>query len=534
MRLRLNENQLTKDSLMIGEEILLGINVIKGIYKLNDYGSLWNKATTTQLSNEINKATALDGLKKQDYMLPGLELLFNKQQLADLNSKDRVELELALTESLLRLNYHLRFGKVEPVSLDSNWNYGKRLDFKNPMEALYQAIKNQTIKTLLNNQRPKHPYYHKLRKVLTHYREVKAAGGWDTIEQGPTIKLKHESKRILQVRNRLIKTDNILAKSITEESASIYNENLQQAIIRFQKKHTLDTDGKIGKKTLNALNKSVSERIDQVRVNLERLRWIMHEVEDEFLIVDIPGFEVILVKNGKREWQGKIQVGKAFTATPVFKGKLEYLEFNPTWTIPPSIIKRTVFPGLKKDASYLNKKGYLLLDFKGNKIDPLSVDWENVTHFPYIVRQPAGKDNALGQVKFIFPNPHFVFLHDTNHRELFSRNTRTFSSGCLRVEKPFELSEQLLKTTKGWNRKKIDQLVTSGKTQRIHPKDKISILITYTTVGMDENNKVRFKPDIYKRDNRVLAGLNGKVRIATDVQKALKKYITDSKNMDLN
>ena len=524
MKLRLNGDQQTKNSLTIDGENLLGVNAIKRIYQLNDYGPLWNEETSKQLFSEINEAVALDGLRKQDYTLPGIESMINGQQLIDLDTKNRVERELALTESFLRLNYHLRFGKVDPVSLDSNWNYSKRLDFKDPITALYQAIKDQSVKTLLDNERPAHPYYHKLRKVLTHYRKLEAAGDWKPIESGPTIKLDQEGKRVIQVRERLIKTDDLLAKSSTDELSPLYNKNLQQAVIRFQKQHSLDADGKVGKNTLNALNMSVADRIDQIRVNLERLRWVMHEIGDDFLLVDIPGFEAFLIKDGQREWQGKIQVGKAFTATPVFKGKLEYLEFNPTWTIPPGIIKRTILPGLRKDPEYLDKKGDLLLDLNGKKINPHAVKWKKIKGFPYMVRQPAGKDNALGLVKFIFPNPHFVFLHDTNHRQLFDRTTRKFSAGCIRVENPFELSEKLLMTTQGWNRKDIDQLVASGKTKRVHPKDKISVLITYTTVGMGEQGKALFKPDIYNRDSAVLAGLNGQIKVANDVRKALKKF----------
>jgi murein L,D-transpeptidase YcbB/YkuD len=479
---------------------------------------------STQLLNGINGAVALDGLRKQDYMLPGLKSLVNGQQLIKLDTKDRVERELALTESLLRLNYHLRFGKVDPVSLDSNWNYGKRLNFKNPMVALYQAIKNQNIKTLLDGQRPAHTYYHKLQKVLAHYRKFEAAGGWKPVKSGSTIKLGHKGERVIQVRERLMKTDDLLSKSTTDQLSPLYNKNLQQAVIRFQKQQSLDADGKVGKNTLKALNKSVADGVNQIRVNLERLRWVMQNLEDNFLLVDIPGFEAILIKDGQRKWQGKIQVGKAFSATPVFKGKLEYLEFNPTWTVPPSIIKRKILPGLRKDPGYLNKKGYLLLGFNGKKINPYSIDWKKIKRFPYIVRQPAGKNNALGQVKFIFPNPHFVFLHDTNHRELFARNPRTFSAGCIRVEKPFELAEQLLMTIQGWDRKNIDQLVASGKTKRAYPKDKIPVLITYTTVGMDEQGKARFKPDIYNRDGAVLVGLDGQIKIAKDVRKALKKF----------
>ncbi len=527
MQLRLNGFQQANTSLMVAGEKLLAANAISRMFQLNNYGSLWNEEASKQLLNGISESVALDGLRKQDYMLPGLESLLNGQGLEDLDSKQRIELELALTESLLRLNYHLRFGKVEAVSLDSNWNYGKRLDFKDPMVALFQAIKAQNIKTLLDEQRPTHNYYHKLRKILAQYKEYERAGGWKPVASGATIKPGQEGPRIIQVRERLIKTDDLLAKSVDETLSPIYDDKLQQAVIRFQKQQSLDTDGKVGKNTLKSLNVTATARVNQIRVNLERLRWIMHEIEDDFLLVDIPGFEVILIKDGQRQWQGKIQVGKAFSATPVFKGKLDYLEFNPTWTVPPSIIKRTILPGLLKDSGYLGKKGYLLLDFDGNKIDPHSIEWDKIKGFPYMVRQPAGKNNALGQVKFIFPNPHFVFLHDTNHRELFARNTRTFSAGCIRVENPFELSEQLLMTTPDWNRKNIDQLVASGQTKRIHPKDKVSVLITYTTVGMDKEGKALFKPDIYHRDNAVLAGLNGKMKIAKDVRKALKKFISD-------
>lgn len=410
MKLRLNIGQQTKNNLDIDGEKLLGVNAIKRMYLLNDYGPLWNEGTSKQLFSEINEAVALDGLQKQDYILPGIESLIKGQQLKELKTKDLVERELALTESLLRLNYHLRFGKVDPESLDSNWNYSKRLDFEDPVAALYQSIKDQKVKNLLDKERPAHPYYHKLRKVLTHYREIGAAGGWKPIESGSTIKLDQEGSRVIQVRKRLIKTDDLLAKSSTDELSPLYDQNLQQAVIRFQKQHSLDTDGKVGKNTLIALNMSVTDRIDQIRVNLERLRWVMHEIGDDFLLVDIPGFEAFLIKDGQLVWQEKIQVGKAFTATPVFKGKLKYLEFNPTWTIPPGIIRRSILPGLQKDSGYLDKKGYLLLDFKGNKVNAHSIDWKKVKGFPCMVRQPAGKNNALGLVKFIFPNSHFVFL----------------------------------------------------------------------------------------------------------------------------
>jgi len=523
MKLRLKEGQKTRASLSIDGKKLFGVNAINSLYETNNYASLWNETAGEQLLTEINQAVLFDGLVRDDYMLPGIEAMVKGQELSDLDTKQRVERELELTESFLRLNYHLRFGKVNPEAIDSNWNYEKRLDFKDPVEDLSRAIKDKKIKALLAKERPAHSHYHKLRGILAEYRKLETAGGWKAIDSGPTIKLGQQGKRITQVRERLIKTDELFAKTGVKELALPYNENLQQAIIRFQKQHSLDTDGKVGKNTLNALNLSVADRIDQIRLNLERLRWVMHELDDKFILVDIPGFKVILINNGKFEWQGKIQVGRAYTATPIFKGKLKYLEFNPTWTIPPGIIKRSILPGLKKDSDYLAKKGFLLLDLKGKELNPKSIDWNAIKGFPYMVRQPAGKNNALGLVKFIFPNSHFVFLHDTNHRELFDRNTRTFSAGCIRVENPFEFATHLLEKTPGWNRKNIDELVASGETKRINPKDSIDVLITYTTVGVDQHDNVVFKQDIYNRDKAVLAALNGKIKVAKDVKKALQK-----------
>ena len=205
----------------------------------------------------------------------------------------------------------------------------------------------------------------------------------------------------------------------TGELSPLFDEKLADAVERFQKRHGLDTDRAVGKNTLAALNISVEAKIDQIRVALERQRWYLHEAIGEFMVVDIAGFKVYWVKEGKIIWQEDVQVGKKYTHTPIFKDRIRYIEFNPTWTIPPGIMRRTILPNLKKDPDYLNKKGYLLLKQDGTQVDPATVDWASITSMPYIVRQPPGKNNALGLVKFMFPNKHAVYLHDTNHKELF-------------------------------------------------------------------------------------------------------------------
>ncbi|TNF91900.1 MAG: hypothetical protein EP297_14710 [Gammaproteobacteria bacterium] len=290
------------------------------------------------------------------------------------------------------------------------------------------------------------------------------------------------------------------------------DDKLAKAVERFQQRHGLDADGAVGKNTLAELNTPVEKRINQIRVALERQRWYLHEAKGEFLAVDIAGFQAYWIKDEKVIWEEIVQVGKSYTNTPVFKDRIRYLEFNPTWTIPPGIMRRTILPNLKKDPEYLDKKGYLLLTQDGKPVDASTIDWGSIDRMPYIVRQPPGKDNALGLVKFMFPNKHAVYLHDTNHRELFDRTQRTTSSGCVRVDNPFDLAERLLDGQDDWDREKIDQVIASGKTTRVNLDKPVRIIIAYNTVYADQES-VHFKQDVYKRDSAVLKGLNGKFRL---------------------
>jgi murein L,D-transpeptidase YcbB/YkuD len=307
------------------------------------------------------------------------------------------------------------------------------------------------------------------------------------------------------LRARLAVTEDLRDDSSVDPE--LFDPRLETAVKGFQQRHGLQADGVVGPATLAALNVPVAERIAQIRVNLERQRWIMHEAYDEFLVVDIAGFQVYWIKDNEIIWQEQVQVGKEYTQTPVFKDRIRYLDFNPTWTIPPGILKRSILPKLKKNPNYLEQQGYLLLTQDGKAVDPATVNWQTLKGFPYIVRQPPGPNNALGLVKFMFPNPHYVFLHDTNHRELFDQTRRSFSSGCVRVRNPFDLAERLLAGQADWDRARIEQVVASGKTTRVNLKRPLRILIAYNT-AMATPDQVYFKPDIYQRDAPVLTALN--------------------------
>jgi len=272
----------------------------------------------------------------------------------------------------------------------------------------------------------------------------------------------------------------------------------------------------VGKNTLAALNIPVEDRINQIRVNMERLRWIYHGIPDNFYGVDLAAFEIFY---NNSNWLSPVQIGKTYHQTPVFHDVIRIVEINPTWTVPRSITRRELAPGLLQNPQeYLNTKNMELLTPGGEVVDPASVNWASISaqDFPYMLRQRSGPDNALGRIKFLFPNKHAVYLHDTPSRSLFEHPQRAFSHGCIRVEKPLELGVRLLQPNGSeWTLERIQQIIDSGKTTRIKLKKPVPILILYMTATIprgDSRGPVQFRTDIYKRDTKVLKALDGLVK----------------------
>jgi murein L,D-transpeptidase YcbB/YkuD len=262
------------------------------------------------------------------------------------------------------------------------------------------------------------------------------------------------------------------------------------------------------------MNIPVTTRIDQLRTSLERLRWVNQAANETLVAVNIAGYRAFYLKEGKLEWDTRVMVGKSYRKTPVFTGQIAYLEFNPTWTIPPGILRNDTLPAIKRDPNYLAAHEIEVIDRGGKIIDPATVDWTKYTKgAPYTFRQKPGPHNSLGIVKFIFPNEHFVFLHDTPHRELFVHPDRAFSSGCVRVQNPLELAELVLDDAEKYPRSKLDEIVDSRKTQRINVRPKMPVYILYLTASFESGGQPRFFKDVYNRDPKVLAALNGPVTI---------------------
>lgn len=450
-----------------------------------------------------------EGLDPADYNYTELGVLLDQYRADREDNSLRAELDVLLTESLSRYGYHLIFGKVDPADLDENWNWSRSADGRDPVAVIQQAIDSESIETFIDEYLDRGHIYHRAKAILAEYRALKEQGGWPQVRPGPTLKVGMNDERIPMVRKRLSITGDL---PISEAGGNrAFDEVLERGVAQFQYRHNLDQDGAIGPQTLATMNVTADQRIDQIRVNLERIRWIFRDIEDEFVVTNIAAFKTVLVHDREIVWSARSQVGRYYRQTPVFKGQMKYLQFNPTWTVPPGILSKDILPRVQEDPAYLATKNMDLIDRDGNKVDPVSVDWSQYRAGrlpPYQFVQRPGPTNALGRVKFIFPNPHFVFLHDTPSKSLFDRTERTFSSGCIRVENPFEFAEVLLDDADKWNPDTIQELLDSEKPKTVFLKEPMTVMLLYSTIGLADEKLVRFYKDIYQRDGRVLRSLN--------------------------
>lgn len=506
----------------IGGTTISSVHLIPRLYEARSFRPLWTHPRNIDELIGLVEGSFDEGLDPEDYHLSTLRSLIAERERNDVPAV-QAALDMVLTDSLARLGYHLWFGKVNPEALDSNWNLRRDLDDRDPVELMQAAISSPSLRAYIEELIPREPIYRRLKVALAEYRGYQARGGWPSVPSGPTLKPGMTDVRVTTLRERLRATSQLDAQPAS--SPQLFDPQLEQAVKSFQELHRLDTDGAVGPATLEALNVSVEERIDQIRVNLERTRWVHQSVTDNFVVVNIAGFRVWLLRDGVPIWTTRAQVGKPYRMTPVFTAKMKYLVFNPTWTVPPGILSKDILPKLKKDAGYLASKHMNVIDSSGKVIDPSSLDFSSYSGrgFPYQIRQEPGPWNALGQIKFIFPNSHFVFLHDTPSKALFERRDRSFSSGCIRTENPLELAELLLDDPEEWNQGTIQEVLDTKKTRNVNLAEPVPVLVLYWTVFAEKDGKLRFLRDIYERDGRILKELDGdfELNLPKDLQESL-------------
>jgi murein L,D-transpeptidase YcbB/YkuD len=491
---------------VIDGEVVASLRVLPALYEQRNYARVWTRPDSVNQLFDTLDSIDEDGLDASDYHTPALTAL--RRQIGENTTANPAlvaKFDILLTDSLIRLGYHLLVGKVDPVELDNNWNMEHTVGDLDTTLALAQAIDEGSISELVDRLRPQAPIYANLKAALVHYRDIRQTGGWEPVPSGPTLKPGMTDARIAALRKRLAATGDLPTADLTSTS---FDESVEVGVKIFQRQHGLEADGLVGKTTLATMNVPVEARIDQIRVNLERARWVLHNLPDEYVLTDITGFRVKYVRDGEAIWESRAQVGKPYRKTPVFRAEITYLDINPTWTVPPTILYQDIIPKLRKDPDYLNKKDMQVLEFSGEPVDASTIDWSKYSNgrFPYMIRQNPGPQNALGRIKFMFPNKHAVYLHDTPNKSLFGRTGRAFSSGCIRVENPYDFAELLLKSDQ-WNKASILKVVDSKKTTSVPLPSPVTVILLYWTANADADGHVVFRQDIYNRDGLILTGL---------------------------
>jgi murein L,D-transpeptidase YcbB/YkuD len=478
-------------------------NRLKRFYAAREYQPVWTKRPmVAELVSSIERVTD-DGLDPADYHIKEIRAFFvTPPSTPDLE----VHYDLLLSDAFLTLANHLRYGKVDPVLLDPNWNITD-VHKRTALELrLQQALVAERVASVLEELRPQHPGYNELKKELARYRNIAKEGGWSVLPNGVELKEGVTDSRIPEFRKRLQATGELSLTSA--DTSQVYSKEMVEAVKHFQKRNGVYIDGVLGASTLKNMNIPVERRIEQICINLERCRWFLNDLEPTCVVVNIAEFSLHYYEHGHKRWDTRVIVGQPYRKTPVFKADMQYIIFNPRWVVPPTILAKDVLPAIKKNRSYLNKKKLKVIDRDGQEVNPVTLDWSHFTagNFPYRLQQTSGDHGSLGRIKFLLPNRYTVYLHDTPTKDLFAKTTRTFSSGCIRVENPQELARLVLLDSVKWSRSKISAAINTGKTTSVTLPKRVPVFILYLT-AFAEGDDIVYHEDVYNRDNEVLQAL---------------------------
>lgn len=473
---------------------------LTALYARKQFEPLWTSyAQLDELLNQLD-ALADDGLNPAIYHPRTIR---RATQTSTEQPLQRECSDLLASHGYLLALQHLMRGRLPQDQHEPVWRSAASPASEHDEQLLdiaAQAVK--TPRLAFDKARPALEQYRNLRMAYAQLRSA-ARTEQPSIPTGKTLRPGMQDPRLPLLRQRLSLEDELQAAAASANDAdNHYNAVDEAALKAFQRHHGLQDDGVLGVETLAALNVTADERLDQLRVNLERFRWFSRDIEDQSLLVDIAGGRVIHFHHGQPLWETRAQVGRSTRQTPAIKSSVTRLTLNPTWTIPPTILREDKLPKIRESLDYLAQQNLHVLDYQGNPLDPQLIDWNNPGNI--LLRQAAGPDNPLGRVAIRFANPYSIYLHDTPSQGLFGRSQRATSSGCVRVESVMQLVQLLLADNE---HERFERLLESGKTYEFRLSKAMPILLAYWTAEADSSGQPRYRPDIYQHDRSLLGAL---------------------------
>ena len=449
-----------KDRLKIDSVLISNLNNqnITSFYTKFNFETVWiDKSQRNFILNEFRNSE-LEGLQPNDYHLAELQILEN--QFDTLSTKQLVEYDLLLTQNAQSYIEHISKGKLNPKSIYNDWELKPKL--VDVAQILYTCFDQNNFKSTIEACKPKHIIYQKLKSSLRLLNQF-PPDTLGVVGLKEKITFNKKNKYVVRLKYRLLFWGDL--KSNDTLFTAVYDKNTFEAIKTFQARHGLLPDGVIGRSTIDALNFTKNQRIEQVIANLERWKWFAHDFENHYLLINIPDYNLVAVKAADTLLAQRIVVGRNTRKTPILESKISNINLNPNWTVPPTILKEDIFPEAEKDPNIFKKKGLIILDADQKEVNPWEWKKESAGKYKYV--QKPSYHNSLGVMKINFPNRFSVYLHDTNHRNYFDFTYRSLSSGCVRLQKPLEMAEYLINDADKWDLQTLNDTTTIAYHKRI-------------------------------------------------------------------
>lgn len=508
-RLSPEQNQLR---LYAGGMKLVHPGPVTHFYERRNYQPAWSNASgptdrTDRLLIAIREVVD-DGFDASRYPLGQVERALVYAWHDPSNTSVLVELDLMLTDLYLRVCHDLGAGLVDPGHMKmgkSDFAWSGEL-----MKRVERGLETGDLASTLASFRPSQPEYDRLRNAFDRYVQLAKRGDWPKIPEGKTLHPGDRNDRVRTLRQRLAATGE-LPKGLSRTS-TIYDKSLVEAVKRFQRSNGLAADGVVGSQSLALLNLGPRKIARKIELNMERWRWLPEDFGRRHLWVDITDGRLRMVEYDSLRLDMRIMIGRVDDPTPAFSDTMRYMVLNPYWEVPASIVMKKLYPYFSEDPTFFERHGIEV--FTGwrsgaHQIDPTTVNWKSYDpgYLPFRFRQKPGRLNAMGRIKFMFPNRFHIYIHDTPSRYLFARERYAYTSGCVRVRRPLDLASVLLEDTHWWTERRLQRQLRKGSERVLHLKRPIPVHLAYFTVAVNEDGAVHLRPDIYGWDEQLDAAL---------------------------